>query len=95
MGKRIVSLLMNDPDLAQLVEEFVVELPERLAVLQAAAEKQNWLEVRRLAHQLKGAGGSYGFPAISEAAAWAEDAAKNKADAMDAISKLRTVIESS
>ena len=55
------STLSGDPDLAELVALFVSELPQRLADIRQAAQEQNWQEARRLSHQLRGAGGSYGY----------------------------------
>jgi HPt (histidine-containing phosphotransfer) domain-containing protein len=57
-----------DPEMAELVALFVTELPTRIGVLRDAFEAGDFDSVRRLAHQLKGAGGGYGFPSISEAA---------------------------
>jgi HPt (histidine-containing phosphotransfer) domain-containing protein len=71
-----VSQLAGDPDLRELIERFVHELPQRLAKLRLAACADNLPEVGRLAHQLKGAGGSYGFPALTEAAHELERAAR-------------------
>jgi HPt (histidine-containing phosphotransfer) domain-containing protein len=74
------SPLATDPDLAELVELFVQELPERLAQLQLAFETGNLAELARFAHQLKGAGGSYGFPQLTPIAARLEMMAKQGAD---------------
>jgi HPt (histidine-containing phosphotransfer) domain-containing protein len=58
-------------------------LPGRIAALEAAraalcgtqAERDDARrEVRRVAHSLRGSGGTYGFPEISAAAAAVEDA---------------------
>src|SRR5437868_13931735 len=70
------STLSGDPDLAELVALFVSELPQRLADIRQAAQEQNWQEARRLSHQLRGAGGSYGFPLLTAAAAQVESAAR-------------------
>lgn len=70
----IYSSLGSDPDLADLVEMFVEEMPERLASFLTPFQQQNWQELRRAAHQIKGAAGSYGFPQISAMAAELEEA---------------------
>jgi histidine phosphotransfer protein HptB len=72
MSDRAFSRLANDLAMADLVREFVGELPARVAALEHAAADLDWDAIRRLAHQLKGAGGSYGFPAITAAAAVVE-----------------------
>jgi histidine phosphotransfer protein HptB len=70
------STLAHEPDMAELVELFVQELPDRLAGLRCAAEAHDLQQVGRLAHQLKGAGGSHGFPSLTTAAAQLEHAAR-------------------
>lgn len=79
------SPLALEPDLAELVEIFVSDLPDRVAEIRRYAQFEDWSEVRRLAHQLKGAGGSYGFPHLSEAAQQVELAGKERepSDAID------------
>jgi len=74
------SDLAADPDLADLVELFVTELPGRIADLQAALAVGDLPKVRRLSHQLKGAGGSHGFPQIGPPA-WKLEQAANEGEA--------------
>lgn len=66
------SLVRDDPEMADIVEDFVQGLSQRVAELKAANEKMNWEQLASLAHQLKGAGGSYGYPILSELAATME-----------------------
>jgi histidine phosphotransfer protein HptB len=73
----LYSTLAEDPDLSEIVDMFVDEMPDRIANLLAQLESGNWEELRRAAHQLKGAAGSYGFDAISPSAANLEDALHN------------------
>lgn len=63
--ERIVSLLGDDPDLGDLVHDFVAAMPERIAAIRAAIHSQDLSAVQRLLHQLKGACGSYGFPQLT------------------------------
>lgn len=56
--------MAGDEDLADLVEVFVGEIPNRVEALNAAASLQDWKSVERYAHQLKGALGSYGFGTV-------------------------------
>lgn len=70
------STLANDPELRELVEMFAGEMPERMLSLRDAAERGEWPEVARFAHQIKGAGGSYGFHQLTPFAAHAELVAK-------------------
>ena len=70
------SKLAAEPDLAELVGLFVLELPARLCLLSEAAAAGDMEMVGRIAHQLKGAGGSHGFPQIGPPALKLELAAR-------------------
>ena len=76
----IYSTLGADLDLGELVEMFVEEIPNRAQALGEAVERRDWLETRRLAHQLKGAAGSYGFEAVTPLAARLELSASQADD---------------
>jgi HPt (histidine-containing phosphotransfer) domain-containing protein len=75
----IRSTYESDPDMVELVAEFAAELPARAARLQELLDRAAWDELRTLAHQLKGAGGGYGFPRVSEVAAVLEQALRERA----------------
>lgn len=76
------SALCADVDMVEIVQMFLDELPQRVAQLHAALEAQNYPELARYAHQLKGAGGSYGFPQLTSLAASLEQFARaHSADA--------------
>ena len=72
MSQLLYSSLASDPDLAELVEIFVESLPERVESLRQAFEQGDWETLRRTAHQIKGAAGSYGFDPLSPSAAQLE-----------------------
>lgn len=72
----LYSELAADADLAELIELFVSELPDRIAHMRQALEGGNAELLCRLAHQLKGAGGSHGFPHLGPAAWKVENAAR-------------------
>jgi len=64
---RLISqLLLEDGDLRDIVEEFVAGLAVRISELRKAHEQLDWDRLALLAHQLKGAAGSYGYPDISQ-----------------------------
>jgi HPt (histidine-containing phosphotransfer) domain-containing protein len=69
----IQSQLANDPEMVELIDLFVGELPKRIASLTEAWRTQEFQSLQRLAHQLKGSCAGYGFPAIGKAAATVED----------------------
>ena len=71
----IYSTLATDRALADLVELFVDELPDRVSRLQQLFDANDRCELERAAHQLKGSAGSYGFDPLTPAAARLEHAA--------------------
>ncbi|MCW5757361.1 MAG: Hpt domain-containing protein [Phycisphaeraceae bacterium] len=66
----------DDPDMRELVEQFVAEMPERRAELLRAASSGDLSGAIRVAHQLKGASGGYGFGPLGETACQCEEAFK-------------------
>jgi histidine phosphotransfer protein HptB len=57
-----------DPDMQEIVREFALELPGRADTLERLLASHSHAELSVLAHQLKGAGGGYGFAPVSERA---------------------------
>jgi len=74
----VVSEFADDPDLKDLVAWFVEGLDDQLRAMKQAVDKGRIEEVRRLSHQLKGAGGSYGYNCLTEAAKVLETYAKTE-----------------
>lgn len=76
-----------DAELEQLRREFVAGLPGQAAALDAAlqlgaaAPAEAAAAIRRLAHRLRGAGGSYGFPDLTAAAAAVEEGPPDELEA--------------
>ncbi len=64
----IDSEFADDPDMVDIVNLFVAGLPERASSLRAAMADGRHDDLKRLAHQLKGAAGGYGFAPITIAA---------------------------
>ncbi len=64
-AKLISQLLQEDAELRDIVEEFVAGLDTRLSELREAHAKLDFAMLSTLAHRLKGAAGSYGYPEIS------------------------------
>ena len=60
----------------ELVGEFVDGLRQRVADMRAALDACNWDRLKALGHQLKGAGGSFGYPMISEVGMQVETATR-------------------
>jgi HPt (histidine-containing phosphotransfer) domain-containing protein len=74
----IYSRLVDDPDLQEIVGMFVEEMPERISKLLDQLETKDWDALRRTAHQLKGAAGSYGFDIVTTYAGKVEAAVRDK-----------------
>ena len=77
----LYSELHDDPDFAELVVAFTAGLPAKIARLEHAYTSGELRELDRLAHQLKGAAGGYGYPSISSAARDVEQHAKTRVTA--------------
>lgn len=77
----IYSDFGGDEDLGELVEMYVDEMPDRVQALAECFQAKDLDALARLAHQLKGASGSYGFMQISNVAAQLELALKNNMSA--------------
>jgi len=73
----IRSTYEADPDMLEIVCDFARELPARVTKLEALLTTRAFAELQTLAHQLKGAGGGYGFPQITEVAGRLEQALKS------------------
>lgn len=73
----LYSRLAADEDLGEIVDMFVAEMPTRIATILAQVEAMDWEGLRRTAHQLKGAAGSYGFDVISPSAGKVESAVRD------------------
>ena len=76
----IYSSLASDPDFTELVEDYVSDIPARVASCVGFVETQNWPELRRFAHQIKGSAGSYGFGQVTVIAALLEAALANEVE---------------
>jgi len=61
----LYSTFGDDPTLGELVEYFVQEIPAKIQLFLEYAEAGKWQEMSRLAHQLRGASGSFGFHQVT------------------------------
>jgi len=73
-SNRLVSTYSNDPEIRDLVLEFVYEMPQRVRLANEAFMRGDLLRLQFWAHQMKGGAGGYGFSEISEKAANLETA---------------------
>ncbi|HEX6999694.1 MAG TPA: response regulator [Gammaproteobacteria bacterium] len=74
------SELADDPEMRELVREFVAGLAEHAQALRASFEANRLDELASRAHQLKGAGASFGFRPITDTAREVEARARGAAD---------------
>ena len=87
------DLIKDDPNLADIVVTFVDGLKGRLAAMEDALGLSDFEALRTTAHQLKGSGGGYGYPILTEHAAKLESLAKAQAmqECIDAIGELKAI----
>jgi len=69
ISESIRSALVQDPDYAELVAEFVSNVPDRVLAIRQSIDSNDSKQLCTLVHQLKGACGSYGFHEITPVAA--------------------------
>ncbi len=72
----VQSQFADDPDMVDALREFVARLPGTMTAMGESLEREGHDDLQRLAHQLKGAGGGYGYPSLTEQARKLEDATK-------------------
>jgi HPt (histidine-containing phosphotransfer) domain-containing protein len=68
MDPIISTILKDEPEYADLVEVFVKRLPPTVSKAQQLFNEKNWPQFQKEIHDLKGMGGSYGFPMVTELA---------------------------
>ena len=76
----LVSTLGNDPDIGELIDEYVAALGSRIADIERAAAAGDRRRTEVLAHQMVGSAGMHGFRTIGEAARRVEDMAPDASD---------------
>jgi len=64
----ISSLLADEPDLADLVMQFIDGLPASIQQINTAATTQDWVLLKQKIHDLKGMGGNFGFADLTRIA---------------------------
>ncbi|MHC4093126.1 MAG: Hpt domain-containing protein [Planctomycetota bacterium] len=60
------QLVQQDASFAAIVEAFLQGIPRRIEELENALTEADFENLRRHAHQLKGSGGGYGYPALTD-----------------------------
>ena len=67
-----------DPDIADLIPGFLENRRKDVTAMRAALAQNDYETIRILGHSMKGAGGGYGFDAITDMGAVLEEAAKDR-----------------
>ena len=78
MDKKIRTPLADDPELRQIVEMFIDGLETELGKVAQAVAQADFDALSRLAHSLKGSGGSMGFDSFRLEALELEKAALSR-----------------
>jgi signal transduction histidine kinase/CheY-like chemotaxis protein/HPt (histidine-containing phosphotransfer) domain-containing protein len=93
-GKTVLrSSYSGDADMKEILSDFVAELPRHVAKLQSLVRENDLQELRRVVHQIKGAGGGYGFAAITQHAADAEQSIKDGAAISEIAAEVNALTE--
>jgi len=79
------SQFLHKPAVCRVLPEFVEGLPIQVAQIQHFLNQHDMDSLRRLVHQLRGSGGAYGFPDITQLATAAETSIDQQ-NSLDAIS---------
>ncbi len=79
-GEPLVSSLAGEPDMVELIDHFVSELPARIAELKSATAASDVSAITQIVRSLKGQAGSYGFQVITELAAQIETLLRDSTD---------------
>ena len=74
----IESLYLDDPDIVSLLHDYIYRLGTQVNDMRIALENTQFTDLQRLAHMMKGSGGNYGYPMLTNAAKDLENAAKEK-----------------
>ncbi len=72
------ELVREDPSFAGIVVQFVEGLSHRVTTLEEAINARDFESLGIAAHQLKGSGGGYGYPDLSNQAAKLESEARER-----------------
>ena len=91
----IRSTRRNYPQLLDVIDEYIQRLPGEVAKLEQLMSDYDLQLLRRVVHQLKGSGGTYGFDLITDVAAKVEttmDATEDLASIAEKVNELIAVI---
>jgi signal transduction histidine kinase/DNA-binding NarL/FixJ family response regulator len=91
IGQR--SIFADDPDMKEALGDFLADLPRRVIRLEDLLQSRNLADLKTLVHQIKGAGGGYGFDHMTELAAVADRQIKQDDPFENIEASVQTLIE--
>jgi HPt (histidine-containing phosphotransfer) domain-containing protein len=71
--------------MTELVEIFVGEVPDKVHRIVEFEQVQNWPELKRVVHQLKGSAGGYGFDVLTPTCVELEYLLQEKPESLEVI----------
>jgi len=71
------SLLAKEPHLIDLIDKFILRLPELIYSINTAYKNEEKEQFLSAVHQLKGAGGGYGYDILTELCTKVEEQSKS------------------
>lgn len=81
----MLSEFADDPEMQELLQQFLEGLSDYCAQIQQGLQDQDLDTLKRVGHQLKGAGGGYGYPAITISGAHLENTVNQAGVLNDAV----------
>nr|MDA3869858.1 PAS domain S-box protein [Gammaproteobacteria bacterium] len=67
-SQQLKKAMQDNPQYKAIVDRFLAKLPQMLEEISTALTEKNWAELQTKSHNLKGVGGSLGYPEITELA---------------------------
>jgi len=89
------TIIRVDPDIAELIPGFLENRRKDIAAMLDSVQRGDFETVQVLGHSMKGAGGGYGFDAITEIGAALEQAAtqRNAAEIRNRVHELSRYLD--
>jgi len=92
-GDKIVSTMIDHRGMKKIIVEYIEGLPMEVAKMQEMIDRNDLPSLKRVAHQLRGTGGGYGFDSITDLAADVENAIKEGKDRESVIKHLDLLMD--
>ncbi len=77
-GARGAATIAMEPTVARLAPRYLKNMRKEFLTLEAAQDAEDYATVQRIGHNLRGTGGSFGFPRITDLGTILEQAAKDR-----------------